>query len=124
VHEYVVPEDVYDRAKMKAIFDLVDRPICFIGHSHLPGVYLENPRFLPQEDLASGFSLPEGKRALINVGSVGQPRDGDPRACYVTHERGIVRFHRVSYDIDKTFEKIVATGKLPLFLATRLKEGK
>jgi diadenosine tetraphosphatase ApaH/serine/threonine PP2A family protein phosphatase len=124
VHEYIVPEDVHDPIKMAALFALVDRPLCFNGHSHLPGVYLETPRFIPSVDLEGGFALPEGKRAIVNVGSVGQPRDGDPRACYTTLDGGIVRFHRVHYNIERTSELIVGTGRLPLFLAARLKEGK
>ncbi len=124
VHEYVISDDVYDREKMAALFELVDRPVCFIGHSHLPGVFLENPRFLSPDELGNGFSLTEGNRAIVNVGSVGQPRDGDPRASYVTVEDQVINFHRVEYDIDQTFGKIVGTGILPLFLASRLKEGK
>ncbi len=124
VHEYVIPEDVYDKHKMAELFRLLERPVCLIGHSHLPGVYLENFSFLPQDSLDGGFALPQGKRAIINVGSVGQPRDGDPRACFATLDKGTLQFHRVPYDVDRTFEKIMNTGKLPLFLAARLKEGK
>jgi diadenosine tetraphosphatase ApaH/serine/threonine PP2A family protein phosphatase len=124
IHEYIVPEDIYDSVKMKELFDLVEKPFCFVGHSHLPGVYLENSRFIALTELGSGFSIPDGKRAIVNVGSVGQPRDGDSRSCYATLEKGIVRFHRVAYDVDRTFEKIVGTKRLPMFLAARLKEGK
>jgi len=124
IHEYIVPEDIYDSVKMKELFDLLERPICFVGHSHLPGVYLENSRFIALTELSGGFSLPAGKRAIVNVGSVGQPRDGDPRACYVILDKGVVRFHRIPYDVDRTFEKIVGTKSLPMFLAARLKEGK
>jgi len=124
VHEYVVPEDVLDGEKMRDLFSLMSVPLCFTGHTHVPGVFLESPCFIPAAELDGGFTLPEGKRAIVNVGSVGQPRDGDPRACYVTMDSGVVMFHRVSYAVAKTCEKIEAAGKLPLFLASRLKEGK
>jgi len=124
VHEYIVPEDVHNSTKMNTLFDLLERPLCFVGHSHLPGVYLRDSRFLSPADLGGGFSLGQGQQAIINVGSVGQPRDNDSRSCYVTLDRGTVRFHRVAYDVERTFEKIVGTGKLPLFLAARLKEGR
>ena len=61
---------------------------------------------------------------MINVGSVGQPRDGDPRACYVVVDDETVTFHRVAYDIEKTAAKIHAIADLDNSLGDRLLEGR
>jgi diadenosine tetraphosphatase ApaH/serine/threonine PP2A family protein phosphatase len=61
---------------------------------------------------------------MINVGSVGQPRDGDPRSCYTVLEDGVVTFRRVQYDLDKTIQKIYDTPELDNFLGDRLREGR
>ena len=66
-----------------------------------------------------------GRRYIINVGSVGQPRDGDPRACYALWdlEVGEVRLHRVPYDVSAAREKILKAG-LPRYLGDRLLDGR
>lgn len=91
-------------------------PLCFVGHSHVPGIFPVDP--------AQGNDEP---RSIINVGSVGQPRDGDPRACMVVvteTEEGAasVRFVRVAYDVGTAQRKIVEAG-LPEVLARRLAVG-
>ena len=63
-------------------------------------------------------------KAMINVGSVGQPRDGDPRACYAILEDGDVRFRRVAYPFEVTREKIHAIADLDNFLGDRLAQGR
>lgn len=123
VREYIVPSNIHDREKMGEIFEYLDRPFCFVGHSHVPGVYTENPSFIPPQELEDGFR-PQGGKILVNVGSVGQPRDNDPRACYVTWDGEVIRFHRVEYNIDKTMNMILDTKVLPKILALRLKEGR
>jgi diadenosine tetraphosphatase ApaH/serine/threonine PP2A family protein phosphatase len=65
-----------------------------------------------------------GEKALINVGSVGQPRDGDPRAGYVTFDVDTVVFHRVEYDVEAVVAKIRAASSLDNTLAERLRAGK
>ena len=60
----------------------MDRRVCFFGHTHIPGVWTESGLYLRPDEVGEGFALAEQKVA-INVGSVGQPRDGDNRACYV-----------------------------------------
>jgi diadenosine tetraphosphatase ApaH/serine/threonine PP2A family protein phosphatase len=67
--------------------------------------------------------LGDGK-TMINVGSVGQPRDGDPRSCYVVLEDDLIRFRRVEYDIDKTVQKIYDIPELDNFLGDRLRGGR
>jgi hypothetical protein len=61
---------------------------------------------------------------MINVGSVGQPRDGDRRACYVVLEDNLVTFRRIEYPFEKTGEKIYAIPDLDRFLGDRLREGR
>ena len=123
VREYMLPQDVRDAAKMKEVFALVDRPLCMVGHSHLPGVFTEDRRFLSPAEVGGAWR-PEDGKAVVNVGSVGQPRDGDPRACFVTWDGETVRFHRVEYDVQDTVERILRTGVLPKILAFRLAEGR
>ena len=66
---------------MERIFALVER-YCFQGHTHVPGIFTENMQFLSPEEVDYAYKL-DGRKTLCNVGSVGQPRDGDWRACYV-----------------------------------------
>jgi diadenosine tetraphosphatase ApaH/serine/threonine PP2A family protein phosphatase len=122
VSEYVLADDVHDLGKMSDIFGLVGR-YCFQGHTHVAGVFTEEPggRY--------GFGAPAsyrlgGAKALINVGSVGQPRDGDWRACYALLDGDVVHFRRVEYDVATTVGKIHRTEGLDDFLGERLKVGR
>lgn len=94
-HEYVFPEDIYNPRKMEALFKLVTR-YCFLGHTHIPGVITKKHEFISPEDCDDTVGL-SGEPAIVNVGSVGQPRDNDERACYVILRDQSVRFRRVSY---------------------------
>jgi predicted phosphodiesterase len=127
LNEYVFPEDIYNQRKMDRIYALVDR-YCFQGHTHVPGIFTEA---LP-EDLYQ-FHAPDeieythtldGRKTLCNVGSVGQPRDGDWRACYVLLDGNSIRYRRVEYDIDLTVKKIYAIPDLDNFLGDRLRDGR
>jgi predicted phosphodiesterase len=84
--EYIFPEDIYNHRKMERLFQLVDQ-YCFQGHTHVPGVFTEGFQFYSPEEIENEYTLGDGK-VMINVGSVGQPRDGDPRACYVILDDG------------------------------------
>ena len=124
VREYVVPKDGADRVKMGECFAKMDGArTCFVGHSHVPGVYPEGGGFLHPDEIDGAWRI-DRDRALINIGSVGQPRDGDPRASYVTFDGATVRFWRVPYDVDATMAKIRAVGDLPEYLAERLAQGR
>lgn len=85
INEYIFPEDVFTNPqKVLANFERLDAKLCFIGHTHQPGVFLDDPYFDPPHELPdSPFFELDDQRAIINVGSVGQPRDRDPRASYV-----------------------------------------
>ncbi len=123
MHDYIFPDEAeLNLSKLMAAFDLIEG-VCFVGHTHLPGVFRETYEFLTPTQLGHKFRL-DGGRALVNVGSVGQPRDLDPRACYVTVDGREVRWHRVPYDHKTTMEKILAVDELDEFLANRLAEGR
>lgn len=127
LNEYVFPEDIYNQRKMDRIFALVDR-YCFQGHTHVPGVFLENMSdemylFHAPDEIEYSFKL-DHRKALINVGSVGQPRDGDWRACYVLLEDDTLYYRRVEYDIDTTVQKIHDIADLDNFLGDRLRDGR
>ncbi len=121
--EYVFPEDVLNRKKLDAIFEIVPR-YSFQGHTHVPGVFTESGQFMRPNDVASGYELNGKEKLMINVGSVGQPRDGDPRACFVTLEDGVIRFHRVEYSVAEVAGQIYAIGDLDRFLGDRLLQGR
>ena len=89
----------------------------FIGHSHVPTIFRPGAREKPEFGRKYAFD----GRVIVNVGSVGQPRDKDPRACYVLVEDGF-RFVRVEYDIKKTQRKIRGKPLDPM-LAERLAKG-
>ncbi len=96
---------------------------CFFGHTHFPGIY--NEEGLCSVDETGSFTLDSNGRFFINPGSVGQPRDNNPRAAYLMYDTDTmrVRFIRVEYDISKAADKILRSG-LPKFLADRLVLGR
>jgi diadenosine tetraphosphatase ApaH/serine/threonine PP2A family protein phosphatase len=87
--EYIFPEDIYNHRKMERLFQLVER-YCFQGHTHVPGIFTESYQFFAPEEIDNEYTLGEGK-LMVNVGSVGQPRDGDNRACYVLLDDGLAQ---------------------------------
>jgi len=122
LNEYVFPEDIYNRRKMEKIFALVEQHV-FQGHTHVPGVFTDDFRFFSPDEIDYRYQLNEGK-TMINVGSVGQPRDGDARACYVILEDDLVRFRRVEYPVEETIAKIYEVPELDNFLGDRLRDGR
>jgi len=127
LNEYVFPEDIYNQRKMDRIFALVDK-YCFQGHTHVPGIFLENLsdelyQFHAPDEIGLTFKLDQ-RKALCNVGSVGQPRDGDWRACYVMLDGDTIRYRRIEYDIDTTIQKIHDIPDLDNFLGDRLRDGR
>lgn len=95
--------------------------LCFVGHNHHPFLATREG-FLHPHDGMMEFQLPEDEKLYVSVGSVGQPRDRDPRACFATFDGSRVIFHRVAYDIATTAAKIKACG-LPKALAERIAVG-
>ena len=85
--------------------------VCFFGHSHIPSIFTLEPHGIRVEVVDGervNYRLEEGRRYLINPGSVGQPRDGNPASAYAIYDarRGAVLFERVPYDVEKTLQKI------------------
>ncbi len=137
--EYIFPEDIYNHRKMERLFQLVEQ-YCFQGHTHVPGVFTEGYQFYSPDEVENEYALGDGK-VMINVGSVGQPRDGDPRACYAILEDGSrppapgepapdpvapvrLNYYRVPYDFEITIEKIYGITQLEPFLGDRLRQGR
>lgn len=124
INEYVFPDDVYTTSgKVTTLFERV-KHICFIGHTHLPGVFLEDPDFYSPDELGGKYPIVPGEKAIINVGSVGQPRDRDPRAAYAIFDTEAETWEprRVAYDIEAVQRRIRTAG-LPEKHAIRLLEG-
>jgi predicted phosphodiesterase len=97
--------------------------VCFHGHTHVPRVFVKTQRV--QEEPAESIAVEDGAKYFINVGSVGQPRDGDWRACYAIYDLDsrTVNFRRLEYDLPTAQKKILA-AKLPESLASRLEDGR
>jgi predicted phosphodiesterase len=121
--EYVFPEDIYNKRKMDRLFQLIER-YCFHGHTHVPGIITEDFQFLTPDQIDLEYTLGDSN-VMVNVGSVGQPNDGDRRACYVILEDGLaeestgsdvdlrlpIRSARIIYrhlpfDFEKTIRKL------------------
>ncbi len=100
-------------------------PVAFCGHTHRPLVWLRDKSGeLAMEQPRAVVALNRPAKYLVNVGSVGQNRDRDPRACYTIFDtdNNAIQFRRISYDVRVTQKKILAAG-LPKVLAWRLGLG-
>ena len=123
VLEYVLPTDPdHNPEKIDAIFARVER-LCFVGHTHMPGVFTEEPCFYKPSEIEYSYTIGPGK-AVINIGSVGQPRDRDTRACYVLLDDDNVTWRRVEYDFEKTMKKIDKVECLDNRCGVRLAYGR
>ncbi|UCG57936.1 MAG: metallophosphoesterase family protein [Phycisphaerales bacterium] len=124
INEYIFPDDVYTNpAKVRLTFERV-KHICFVGHTHMPGVFLDEPDFYLPAELGGVYPIIEKEKAIINIGSVGQPRDKDNRASYVYVNKDKVHFVRLEYDLETTMKKIMAVDELDNFHAERLQDGR
>ncbi len=127
-NEYLFPEDTYNQKKMAAVADCFET-LCFAGHTHVPGIFVHSDRgpgefdFLSPADFSSQYRL-GNQRVICNVGSVGQPRDGDPRACYVLFDGETITFRRVDYDQERTIAKIDGGGDSGGYFGARLRDGR
>ena len=118
--EYLFPADITDKRKIEINFSKIET-ICFAGHTHVSGVFTEKGYISPVVNRA--MDLKGLGKAIVNVGSVGQPRDGDPRACYVLFDGESVTFVRVKYDIEKTIALMETVPELDKYLIKRLRSG-
>jgi diadenosine tetraphosphatase ApaH/serine/threonine PP2A family protein phosphatase len=119
---------IFDVQDASQALDAATRPLCLFGHTHLPVVFRRDPAvfdgFVP-DGAVTAVPLAAGVRYLINVGSVGQPRDGDPRAAFGIYdsEEPSVRMRRVVYPVASAQRRILNAG-LPSTLANRLAVGR
>ncbi len=124
INEYIFPDDVITSpTKLSQIFDRIDKR-CFVGHTHVTGVFTDEPDFYPPKELGWVYRFSKGEKCVINPGSVGQPRDRDPRTSYAIVHDDRVEFVRLEYDVQFTVEKIKAIPDLSDFLCQRLLEGR
>ncbi len=116
---------ILDTKQAKMAFEHLKQRLCFCGHSHVPAIFAENPDGPPREKVGHDFVPNEDTRYIINIGSTGQPRDYDPRACFVTYDTDSndVVYTRVEYDIASAQQKMI-DADLPEFLSERLAVGR
>ncbi|HYT66446.1 MAG TPA: metallophosphoesterase family protein [Vicinamibacterales bacterium] len=120
---------IFDGSDAVLALRSAEQPLCLFGHTHLPALFklvedvFDGMPLDPDQDVV--IPLQRGARYLVNVGSIGQPRDGDPRAGYgvLDDEAREVRTFRVPYPVEKAQQRIIAAG-LPASLANRLALGR
>jgi predicted phosphodiesterase len=128
--EYVFRQDFRDRKKMDQIFSSppdFEWKLAFAGHTHHPGIFAQDRpySFLEPKDVENRYDFESAPaRCLINVGSVGQPRDGDWRSSYVLLDDTSIVFRRLEYDVQRTLRRFRDCPQLPEYLARRLRDGK
>ncbi len=120
---------VFDKLAAAASFPYQNTPVCFFGHTHVPLAFIREPSATGNSVVKGGtyskFKVDPTKKYFVNVGSVGQPRDNNPKAAYVVYDldEATIELRRLDYDIAAVQKKILAAG-LPPRLAERLTYGK
>jgi predicted phosphodiesterase len=114
---------VFDKLAAAASFTYQNTSVCFFGHTHVPVAFIRDA--VVRGGTYSKFKVEPGRKYFVNVGAVGQPRDGNPKASYAIYDMddGTIELRRLDYDIATTQAKIRAAG-LPERLAERLAVGK
>jgi predicted phosphodiesterase len=114
---------VFDKLAAAASFTYQNTAVCFFGHTHVPVAFIRDS--MVRGGTYSKFKIEPGKKYFVNVGAVGQPRDGNPKAGYVVYDmdEGTIELRRLDYDIEKAQKKILEAG-LPARLAERLASGR
>lgn len=116
---------VFSLEDFKQQFQFFKSQLCFIGHSHIPGAAFQDANGYADLIVDNPFPLIESRRYIVNVGSVGQPRDFDPRTTYAIYDgnKHAVEIVRLNYNIPRAQQKILDAG-LPEVLAERLLAGR
>ena len=114
---------VFDKLAAAASFTYQNTSVCFFGHTHVPVAFIRDS--VVRGGTYSKFRVEPGRKYFVNVGAVGQPRDGNPKAAYVVYDmdEGSIELRRLEYDIASAQKKIIEAG-LPPRLAERLAMGK
>lgn len=112
---------IFSADEARRNLDSIKQRVAFIGHSHIPVVFSYKDGIIDKEELTLDL---KNDRYIINVGSIGQPRDGDPRSCFVLFDDDIgeLSYRRLEYPVETTYQQIV-DSQLPSFLAMRLFAG-
>jgi diadenosine tetraphosphatase ApaH/serine/threonine PP2A family protein phosphatase len=115
---------ILDANQASGYFDSFSQSVCLVGHSHIPVIFRKNGDNDISTRTANEMTLDPDSKYIINVGSVGQPRDNDNRACYlvINTDDNKINYRRVKYNLEKTQEKM-RKAKLPDFLIERLAIG-
>ncbi len=127
--EPCIPGSMYYVTKLKDAKDTLSsytEQFCFYGHTHLPKIFVKNIKTKEvNEIITTKYKIKDEEQYLVNVGSVGQPRDKDPRLCYLIHdtEDKTLEYIRVEYDVEGAYKDIKNAG-LPVAFAERLIIGK
>lgn len=105
-------------------FSAMKTDLCFVGHSHVPGAFVQDKEGSITVQHPNKLSIDENRKYIINVGSVGQPRDGDPRACYGVLDLDMNRFKlgKIAYPVETVQDKM-RSKHLPAYLIERLAFG-
>lgn len=120
---------IFDADDARRALEAGTRQLCLFGHTHLPVVFRRSGSgddgFVPEGDAEIRLELEDGVRYVVNPGSVGQPRDGDPRAAFAIYDSGkrVLTLKRVPYAVDAAQRRILGAG-LPASLANRLSVGR
>jgi diadenosine tetraphosphatase ApaH/serine/threonine PP2A family protein phosphatase len=114
---------ILDAWEVADAFQCMHKPIAFTGHSHIACIITEASEVRPLNP-GDKIKLNQNKKFIVNVGSVGQPRDRDPRATFILFDddQNTIQFFRIEYNWEKTAEKIIKAG-LPQTLAHRITVG-
>jgi predicted phosphodiesterase len=114
---------VFDKLAAAASFTYQNTQVCFFGHTHVPVAFIRDT--MVRGGTYSKFKVDPSKKYFVNVGSVGQPRDNNPKAAYVVYDvdEGLIELRRLEYDIEAAQKKILDAG-LPPRLAERLSYGR
>jgi diadenosine tetraphosphatase ApaH/serine/threonine PP2A family protein phosphatase len=128
VEEYILKQEVDEMLgeytkKVALAFEKTDF-VAIIGHTHTPGIVTSDAKFITPEKITGAFKFEPPRKYIANVGSVGQPRDGNWHACYaiLDREADTIEYARVPYDVEAAMRKIMKAG-LHEHLSTRLKQG-
>jgi predicted phosphodiesterase len=113
----------FEKLAAAASFTYQNTPVCFFGHTHVPVAFIRDS--VVRGGTYSKFRVEPGRKYFVNVGAVGQPRDGNPKAAYVVYDmaESSIELRRLDYDIPAAQKKIIDAG-LPARLAERLALGK
>jgi diadenosine tetraphosphatase ApaH/serine/threonine PP2A family protein phosphatase len=120
--EYIYTTDVRNPNKMERLFSQIEH-LCFVGHTHVPGIWTDDMTYRSPAELGHQYRITP-RKTIINVGSIGQPRDNDPRACYILFDGSLIQFVKLPYDVETTIKKIYAIEGLDRSLGDRLREGR